>query len=158
MDNNEKDYKYQPYDEAEIIEVLNEELKTTLPYASWRVLGAMLLYTYTSHLAIDGRLILSNSALRTLAGVGSSNLASACLILELYGLIDRYAGASRTKGNKPQASEYVIHFDRLDQPLKKMSMMELHEKKSQSLVSKPKEDVASLEKEVFYLTTSSMNV
>ena len=90
-----------------------------LSLAAKKTLGALLLWTENSKALESGIIAVSNSKLCQIGGVGGTSLIDALAELKLYGLIDRRVGTGLG-----DASEYTIHFERLEEPLKKRSIGE----------------------------------
>lgn len=83
---------------------------------------AGLLYSYAvSKAKTTGVLYLSNAMLRNAVEMKTACMLGALRELEMYNLIERKTGRSRTEGQRSMASEYIIHFDALREPVKELS-------------------------------------
>ena len=83
---------------------------------------AGLLYSYAvSKAKATGVLYLSNAMLRNAVEMKTACMLGALRELEMYNLIERKTGRSRTEGQRSMASEYIIHFDALREPVKELS-------------------------------------
>jgi hypothetical protein len=92
-------------------------LDSELSLVAQKTLGALLLWTENSKAIESGIIAIDNKLLCKIGGVGHTKLKEALAELKLYGLVDRKLGNGL--GN---ASEYVINFEALEQPLKKRSI------------------------------------
>lgn len=88
----------------------------SLSLASKKILEALLNYQFNSKAYDTGKLFINNATLCKLAKVGHSQLMKSIVELKMYSLVDRVQGGER--GN---ASEYIIHFEKLKEPLKRKS-------------------------------------
>ncbi len=83
---------------------------------------AGLLYSYAvSKAKTTGVLYLSNAMLRNAVEMKTACMLGALRELEMHNLIERKTGRSRTEGQRSIASEYIIHFDALREPVKELS-------------------------------------
>ena len=83
---------------------------------------AGLLYSYAvSKAKTTGVLYLSNAMLRNAVEMKTACMLGALRELEMHNLIERKTGRSRTEGQRSMASEYIIHFDALREPVKELS-------------------------------------
>lgn len=83
---------------------------------------AGLLYSYAvSKAKTTGVLYLSNAMLRNAVEMKTACMLGALRELEMYNLIERKTGRSRMEGQRSMASEYIIHFDALREPVKELS-------------------------------------
>ena len=87
-----------------------------LSLASKKLLEALLNYQFNSKAYNTGKLFINNATLCKLSKVGHSQLMKSIVELKMYSLVDRVQGGER--GN---ASEYIIHFEKLKEPLKRKS-------------------------------------
>lgn len=87
-----------------------------LSLASKKLLEALLNYQFNSKAYDSGKLFINNATLCKLSKVGHSQLMKSIVELKMYSLVDRVQGGER--GN---ASEYIIHFEKLKEPLKRKS-------------------------------------
>ena len=87
-----------------------------LSLASKKLLEALLNYQFNSKAYNTGKLFINNATLCKLSKVGHSQLMKSIVELKMYSLVDRVQGGER--GN---ASEYIIHFVKLKEPLKRKS-------------------------------------
>lgn len=87
-----------------------------LSLASKKLLEALLNYQFNSKAYDTGKLFINNKTLCKLSKVGHSQLMKSIVELKMYSLVDRVQGGER--GN---ASEYIIHFEKLKEPLKRKS-------------------------------------
>lgn len=87
-----------------------------LSLASKKILEALLNYQFNSKAYDTGKLFINNATLCKLSKVGHSQLMKSIVELKMYSLVDRVQGGER--GN---ASEYIIHFEKLKEPLKRKS-------------------------------------
>lgn len=87
-----------------------------LSLASKKLLEALLNYQFNSKAYDTGKLFINNATLCKLSKVGHSQLMKSIVELKMYSLVDRVQGGER--GN---ASEYIIHFEKLKEPLKRKS-------------------------------------
>ena len=93
--------------------------ESELSFAAQKTLGALLLWTENSKAMESGIIAIDNKTLCKIGGVGHDKLQEALADLKLYGLVDRKVGEGL--GN---ASEYTIHFEELEKPLRKRSISE----------------------------------
>ena len=85
---------------------------------SKKVLAALLELLLHSEARNTGVIYCGNKLLRKLSGVGSDNFIPALNQLEDYELITRIKGSVRSNQNeKGQASEYIINFKKLKEPI-----------------------------------------
>lgn len=96
---------------------------------------AALLELYLHSEARETKIVIcANSLLRKLAGISKDGLQDGYNQLGDYGLVTRKPGKKRMKGEKSEASEYIIHFDRLVKPLvKKLTFEDLYADELKSL-------------------------
>ena len=87
-----------------------------LSLSSKKLLEALLNYQFNSKAYDTGKLFINNATLCKLSKVGHSQLMKSIVELKMYSLVDRVQGGER--GN---ASEYIIHFEKLKEPLKRKS-------------------------------------
>ena len=94
-----------------------------LSLASKKILEALLDYLDNSQASTTRRIFINNKTLCRLAQVGHSVMFNALKELKQYSLVDRVQGK-----DKGTASEYIIHFDKLEEPLKKKTFHEFFAK------------------------------
>ena len=94
-----------------------------LSLASKKILEALLDYLDNSQASTTRRIYISNKTLCRLAQVGHSVMFQSIKELKQYSLVDRVQGK-----DKGTASEYIIHFDKLEEPLKKKTFHEFFAK------------------------------
>ena len=94
-------------------------LDSEMSLIAQKTLGALLLWTENSKAMESGIIAIDNKLLCKIGGVGHDKLNEALAELKIYGLVDRKIGNGL--GN---ASEYVINFEALEQPLRKRSIRE----------------------------------
>lgn len=94
-------------------------LDSEMSLIAQKTLGALLLWTENSKAMESGIIAINNKQLCKIGGVGHDKLNEALAELKIYGLVDRKIGSRL--GN---ASEYVINFEALEQPLRKRSIRE----------------------------------
>lgn len=94
-----------------------------LSLASKKILEALLDYLDNSQASTTRRIFINNKTLCRLAQVGHSVMFNALKELKQYSLVDRIQGK-----DKGTASEYIIHFDKLEEPLRKKTFHELFAK------------------------------
>lgn len=92
-------------------------LDSEMSLIAQKTLGALLLWTENSKAMESGIIAINNKLLCKIGGVGHDKLNEALAELKVYGLVDRKIGSRL--GN---ASEYVINFEALEQPLRKRSI------------------------------------
>lgn len=92
-----------------------------LSLASKKMLGALIDYYSHSQAKETQRLFMSNDKICETANFGKSTLFKATRELEMYDLIEKKSGKSRTQGQKSEASEYILHIDNFLKPLRKKS-------------------------------------
>lgn len=85
-----------------------------LSLSAKKLLDALINYRFNSKACDTGKIFVSNNTLCKLAKIGHSQLLKSIIELKNYSLLDRVQGSEI--GN---ASEYVIHFEKLNEPLKK---------------------------------------
>ena len=95
----------------------------SLSLASKKILEALLDYLDNSQASTTRRIYINNKTLCRLAQVGHSVMFQSIKELKQYSLIDRVQGK-----DKGTASEYIIHFDKLEEPLKKKTFHEFFAK------------------------------
>ena len=91
-----------------------------LSLAAKKLLDALINYRFNSKACDTGKIFVSNNTLCKLAKIGHSQLLTSIIELKNYSLLDRVQGSEI--GN---ASEYIIHFEKLNEPLKKKSFDEM---------------------------------
>ena len=96
-----------------------------LSLASKKMLGALIDYYSHSQAKETQRLFMSNDKICETANFGKSTLFKATRELEMYDLIEKKSGKSRTQGQKSEASEYILHIDNFLKPLRKKSFENL---------------------------------
>lgn len=96
-----------------------------LSLASKKMLGALIDYYSHSQAKETQRLFMSNEKICETANFGKSTLFKATRELEMYDLIEKKSGKSRTQGQKSEASEYILHIDNFLKPLRKKSFENL---------------------------------
>lgn len=104
----------------EMFDRLPSNIKETdvLRYEAKKVLAALLELLLHSDARNTGVIYCGNKLLRKLSGVGSDNFIPALNQLEDYELITRTKGSVRINQNvKGQASEYMINFKKLKEPI-----------------------------------------
>ena len=84
-----------------------------LSLASKKILEALLDYLDNSQASTTRRIYINNKTLCRLAQVGHSVMFQSIKELKQYSLVDRIQGK-----DKGTASEYIIHFDKLEEPLR----------------------------------------
>ena len=84
---------------------------------SKKVLAALLELLLHSEARISGIIFCGNSLLRKLSGINKDKLRPAIDQLIDYDLISRKVGKARKEGEKGMASEYIINFKKLKEPL-----------------------------------------
>ena len=94
-----------------------------LSLASKKILEALLDYLDNSQASTTRRIFINNKTLCRLAQVGHSVMFKSIKELKQYSLVDRVQGK-----DKGTASEYIIHFDKLEEPLKKKTFHEFFAK------------------------------
>lgn len=94
-----------------------------LSLASKKILEALLDYLDNSQASTTRRIYINNKTLCRLAQVGHSVMFQSIKELKQYSLVDRVQGK-----DKGTASEYIIHFDKLEEPLKKKTFHEFFAK------------------------------
>ena len=94
-----------------------------LSLASKKILEALLDYLDNSQASTTRRIFINNKTLCRLAQVGHSVMFNALKELKQYSLVDRIQGK-----DKGTASEYIIHFDKLEEPLRKKTFHEFFAK------------------------------
>lgn len=94
-----------------------------LSFASKKILEALLDYLDNSQASTTRRIYINNKTLCRLAQVGHSVMFQSIKELKQYSLVDRVQGK-----DKGTASEYIIHFDKLEEPLKKKTFHEFFAK------------------------------
>ena len=94
-----------------------------LSLASKKILEALLDYLDNSQASTTRRIYINNKTLCRLAKVGHSVMFQSIKELKQYSLVDRVQGK-----DKGTASEYIIHFDKLEEPLKKKTFHEFFAK------------------------------
>ena len=94
-----------------------------LSLASKKILEALLDYLDNSQASTTRRIYINNKTLCKLAQVGGSILLKGVKELKQYSLVDRIQGK-----DKGTASEYIIHFDKLEEPLRKKTFNEFFAK------------------------------
>lgn len=94
-----------------------------LSLASKKILEALLDYLDNSQASTTRRIFINNKTLCRLAQVGHSVMFNALKELKQYSLVDRIQGK-----DKGTASEYIIHFDKLEEPLMKKTFREFFAK------------------------------
>lgn len=94
-----------------------------LSLASKKILETLLDYLDNSQASTTRRIFINNKTLCRLAQVGHSVMFNALKELKQYSLVDRIQGK-----DKGTASEYIIHFDKLEEPLKKKTFHEFFAK------------------------------
>lgn len=97
----------------------NNIVESELSLAAQKTLGALLLWTENSKAMESGIIAIDNKTLCRIGGVGHDTLLEALADLKLYGLVDRKIGEG-----EGAASEYTIHFEELEKPLRKRSIGE----------------------------------
>ena len=95
----------------------------SLSLASKKILEALLDYLDNSQASTTRRIYINNKTLCRLAQVGHSVMFQSIKELKQYSLVDRVQGK-----DKGTASEYIIHFDKLEEPLKKKTFHEFFAK------------------------------
>jgi hypothetical protein len=90
-----------------------------LTLAAKKTLGALLLWTENSKAMESGIIAIDNKTLCKIGGIEHDTLLEALADLKLYGLVDRKIGEG-----EGAASEYTIHFEELEKPLRKRSIGE----------------------------------
>lgn len=96
-----------------------------LSLASKKMLGALIDYYSHSQAKETQRLFMSNDKICETANFGKSTLFNATRELEMYDLIEKKSGKSRTQGQKSEASEYILHIDNFLKPLRKKTFENL---------------------------------
>ena len=94
-----------------------------LSLASKKILEALLDYLDNSQASTTRRIYINNKTLCRLAQVGHSVMFQSIKELKQYSLVDRVQGK-----DKGTASEYIIHFDKLEEPLRKKTFHEFFAK------------------------------
>ena len=94
-----------------------------LSLASKKILEALLDYLDNSQASTTRSIYINNITLCRLAQVGHSVMFQSIKELKQYSLVDRVQGK-----DKGTASEYIIHFDKLEEPLKKKTFHEFFAK------------------------------
>lgn len=94
-----------------------------LSLASKKILEALLDYLDNSQASTTRRIYINNKTLCRLSQVGHSVMFQSIKELKQYSLVDRVQGK-----DKGTASEYIIHFDKLEEPLKKKTFHEIFAK------------------------------
>ena len=94
-----------------------------LSLASKKILEALLDYLDNSQASTTRRIYINNKTLCRLAQVGHSVMFKSIKELKQYSLVDRIQGKDRGT-----ASEYIIHFDKLEEPLRKKTFNEFFAK------------------------------
>lgn len=94
-----------------------------LSLASKKILETLLDYLDNSQASTTRRIFINNKTLCRLAQVGHSVMFNALKELKQYSLVDRIQGK-----DKGTASEYIIHFDKLEEPLRKKTFHEFFAK------------------------------
>ena len=94
-----------------------------LSLASKKILEALLDYLDNSQASTTRRIYINNKTLCRLAQVGHSVMFQSIKELKQYSLVDRIQGK-----DKGTASEYIIHFDKLEEPLRKKTFHEFFAK------------------------------
>ena len=94
-----------------------------LSLASKKILEALLDYLDNSQASTTRRIFINNKTLCRLAQVGHSVMFNALKELKQYSLVDRIQGK-----DMGTASEYIIHFDKLEEPLRKKTFHEFFAK------------------------------
>lgn len=94
-----------------------------LSLASKKILEALLDYLDNSQASTTRRIFINNKTLCRLAQVGHSVMFQSIKELKQYSLVDRVQGK-----DKGTASEYIIHFDKLEEPLRKKTFHEFFAK------------------------------
>ena len=94
-----------------------------LSLASKKILEALLDYLDNSQASTTRRIFINNKTLCRLAQVGHSVMFKSIKELKQYSLVDRIQGK-----DKGTASEYIIHFDKLEEPLRKKTFHEFFAK------------------------------
>ena len=95
---------------------------------SKKVLAALLELLLHSEAKGSGVIYAPNSRLRKLSGISSNDLLPSIEQLIDYDLISRKVGTVRKKGEKGIASEYIINFKKLKEPIIKKSFDDLFSK------------------------------
>lgn len=112
----------------EMFDRLPSNIKETdvLRYEAKKVLAALLELLLHSDARNTGVIYCGNKLLRKLSGVGADNLIPALNQLEDYELITRIKGSARINQKvKGQASEYMINFKKLKEPIVKKTFDDL---------------------------------
>lgn len=121
MKKTEKKRKVMKITEERMKELLPPNiLESELSLASQKVLAALIDWYRNSQAYVTKDIFIDNKQLAMIAGVGGNQLQEAFRQLHDYRLVDRIKGTS--SGN---ASQYIIHFNRLIKPLKKMTFEEM---------------------------------
>ena len=94
-----------------------------LSLAAKKILEALLDYLDNSQASTTRKIFINNKTLCRLAQVGHSVMFKSLKELKQYSLVDRIQG----KG-MGTASEYIIHFDKLEEPLRKKTFREFFAK------------------------------
>jgi len=103
----------------EMFDRLPANIKETevLRFQSKKVLAALLELLLHSEARKSGIIFCGNSLLRKLSGINENKLLPAIDQLIDYDLISRKIGKTRKEGEKGMASEYIINFQKLKEPL-----------------------------------------
>lgn len=115
-------------DQKTLLENLPTNIQDTkeLSIQAKKLLGALLHWILYSRASETGHILIGNNALCTIAGISTNNDRFNKALDELlrYNLIERKVGHKRAAGEKNQASEYIIHWDCLEKPLKALDYNE----------------------------------
>ena len=94
-----------------------------LSLAAKKILEALLDYLDNSQASTTRKIFINNKTLCRLAQVGHSVMFKSLKELKQYSLVDRIQGK-----DMGTASEYIIHFDKLEEPLRKKTFNEFFAK------------------------------
>lgn len=139
-------------DQKTLLENLPTNIQDTkeLSIQAKKLLGALLHWILYSRASETGHILIGNNALCTIAGISTNNDRFNKALDELlrYNLIERKVGHKRAAGEKNQASEYIIHWDCLEKPLKALDYNERFSafKKLSGYIDKYSIDKISIEK------------
>lgn len=109
--------------------LLPQEIKDTnaLSKNAKKILATLINYFFTLDKAKQqGYILLSNYLLRESACIKTDYLMSSIQELKDYDLIERESGTARENGVNGKASKYIVKWDNLKKPLKKVSFEDLY--------------------------------
>ena len=111
----------------EMMDRLPSNIKETdvLRLPSKKVLAALLELLLHSEAKGSGVIYCQNARLRKLSGISSNDLLPSIEQLIDYDLISRKVGKPRIEGEKSEASEYIINFKKLKEPIIEKSFDDL---------------------------------